>query len=110
MIKEFPINFHRVLGKNIVFSGGGFFRLFPYWLIKKWGKEADYMCTYFHPRDFDKDQPMVQGLPLMRRFKSYVGISRNFSKWNHLLDDFEFMSVGDAIETIDWTKVRVIEI
>lgn len=110
VIKEFPINFHKVAEKNIVFSGGGFFRLFPYWLIKRWGKEADYMCTYFHPRDFDKDQPMVQGLPLMRRFKSYVGISRNFKKWNHLLDDFDFVTVGQAIEKIDWEKARVVEI
>lgn len=110
MIKEFPVNFHSVAGKNIVFSGGGFFRLFPYWLIKRWGKDADYLMTYFHPRDFDKDQPVVQGLPLMRRFKSYVGISGNFKKWNQLLDDFDFLTVGQAIEKIDWEKARIIEI
>ena len=78
-IKEFPINVKTIAGKNIVFSGGGFFRLFPYWLIKAWGKDCDYMMTYFHPRDFDIGQPVVSGLPLFRRFKSYVGIKGAFN-------------------------------
>ena len=109
-IKEFPINIHPIAGKNFVFSGGGFFRFFPYCLIKKWGKSADYMMTYFHPRDFDKGQPVVKGLPLKRKFKSYVGISGNFKKWKKLLDDFSFMNVAAADKQIDWTKARVIDL
>lgn len=109
-IKEFPINIHSVLGKNIVFSGGGFFRFFPYCFIKKWGKNADYMMTYFHPRDFDTGQPMVKGLPLKRKFKSYVGIRSNMRKWKNLLDDFEFINVQEADSILDWSKVRVIEL
>lgn len=44
------------------------------------GKASDYMMTYFHPRDFDRDQPKVQGLPMMRQFKSYVGIKGAWKK------------------------------
>ena len=55
-IKEFPINIQAICGKYIVFSGGGFFRLFPYWLIDYWAKDCTYMMTYFHPRDFDTGQ------------------------------------------------------
>lgn len=109
-IKEFPINIHQIAGKNIVFSGGGFFRLFPYWLIKRWGEGCDYMMTYFHPRDFDKGQPIVQDLPLMRRFKSYVGIKGAFKKFQRLLDDFEFLNVEEADKIIDWGKVPVVKI
>lgn len=109
-IKEFPINIHVIAGRKIVFSGGGFFRFFPYWLIKHWGKKADYMMTYFHPRDFDKGQPMVKSLPIMRKFKSYVGISGAFKKWQKLLDDFEFINVAEADKMIDWNKQRIIEL
>ncbi len=109
-IKEFPINIHTIAGKHMVFSGGGFFRFFPYWLIRKWGKESVYMMTYFHPRDFDVDQPMVKGLPWKRRFKSYVGISGNFNKWKRLLDDFDFVDVDTADKMVDWSRAKVIDL
>ena len=79
-------------------------------LIKKWAKETDYMMTYFHPRDFDKGQPKVQGLPLARQFKSYVGIRGNFEKWKKLLNDFAFVNVEKADKQIDWNKAKVIEL
>lgn len=109
-IKEFPINVKTIYGHNVVFSGGGFFRLFPYSIIKKWGRQSEYLMTYFHPRDFDKEQPVVKDLPLMRKFKSYVGISRAFNKFQHLLDDFDFVTVEDANELIDWSDVKIIEL
>ncbi|GHV30496.1 polysaccharide deacetylase [Bacteroidia bacterium] len=109
-IKEFPINIHTVLGKNIVFSGGGFFRLFPYFLIKHWAKQTPYLMTYFHPRDFDPGQPMIKSLPLMRKFKSYVGLKKSFIKFQQLLNDFDFVSIPDADRQIDWQNVRTIPI
>jgi polysaccharide deacetylase family protein (PEP-CTERM system associated) len=109
-LKEFPMNVHHVLGKNIVFSGGGFFRFFPYQLIKYWSSRSFYLMTYFHPRDFDPDQPVIQALPIARKFKSYVGLSTSFLKFQKLLNDFEFLSVREANENIDWEKARVIEL
>lgn len=109
-IKEFPINIKQVFEKNIVFSGGGFFRLFPYWLINHWAKDCEYMMTYFHPRDFDTGQPIVPGLPLMRRFKSYVGIKGAFKKFQRLLDNYEFVNVQLADKMIDWEKVPTLSI
>ena len=109
-LKEFPMNIHYVLGKNIVFSGGGFFRFFPYRLIKYWSSRSFYLMTYFHPRDFDPDQPVIQALPLIRKFKSYVGLSTSFLKFQKLLNDFEFLSVREANENIDWEKTRIIEL
>lgn len=102
-LKEFPINFHDFLGKNIVFSGGGFFRLFPYWLIKKWSKQSPYLMTYFHPRDFDPDQPIFESQKGLRKFKSYVGLKHSFTKFNHYLNDFHFINIEQANNIIDWT-------
>ena len=103
-IKEFPINIHTIFQKPLVFSGGGYFRLFPYWIIKQWGQRTDYMMTYFHPRDFDVGQPVVEGLPRMRRFKSYVGIKHAFSKFQKLLDDFDFCNLEEADLLINWDE------
>ena len=109
-IKEFPINIKRIAGKSIVFSGGGFFRLFPYYLIKKWANNSEYMMSYFHPRDFDPEQPVVDGLPLIRRFKSYVGLRCSFRKFQHFLSDFDFVNVEQADSMIDWDQVKVIKL
>lgn len=108
-LKEFPINIHSVLSKQLVFSGGGYFRLFPYPLIKYWMKKSPYVMTYFHTRDFDPDQPIIKSLPIMRKFKSYVGLTTSFAKFQHLLSDFEFFNIPEADKLIDWRNIRVIE-
>lgn len=109
-VKEFPINVHTLWGKHLVFSGGGFFRLFPYGLIDRWAKECDYMMTYFHPRDFDTGQPVIKTLPLKRRFKSYVGIKGAFAKFRRLLDNYEFCNVEEADGRIDWSKAPILKL
>jgi len=109
-IKEFPVNIQHIFGKNLVFSGGGFFRFFPYWLIRHWTARSSYMMAYFHTRDFDPGQPMIDSLPIMRKFKSYVGLSTAFTKFQKLLNDFEFVSVEEANKLIDWKTTRVIEL
>jgi polysaccharide deacetylase family protein (PEP-CTERM system associated) len=109
-LKEFPINIHTVMGRDLVFSGGGFFRLFPYFLIRYWAKQSPYLMTYFHPRDFDPGQPMVKSLPLMRKFKSYVGLKRSFKKFQKLLDDFAFVDIQEADRQMDWNKARIVKV
>lgn len=110
-MKEFPVGFKTLAGKHIVFSGGGYFRLFPYPLIKQWSKEsADYMMSYIHPRDLDAGQPMIQTLPLARKFKSYVGLSGAEAKLRKWLTDFDFMDVATASNQIDWPSAPHIKL
>jgi len=107
-IKEFPINIHLIMDKKIVFSGGGYFRFFPYHIIKKWANEAPYLMTYFHPRDFDTNQPVMKSLPLKRKIKSYIGINNAFVKFQQLLDDFDFINIVQAEQLIDWGTAKTI--
>ena len=110
-MKEFPVGFKTLAGKHIVFSGGGYFRLFPYPLIKKWSKESsDYMMSYIHPRDLDAGQPMIQSLPLARKFKSYVGLSGAEGKLRKWLIDFDLVDVETASSQIDWASVPVVKL
>jgi polysaccharide deacetylase family protein (PEP-CTERM system associated) len=92
-LKEFPINYTTILSKPVIYSGGGYFRLFPYWCIKHWVRNASYLMTYFHPRDFDPEQPKISTLPLTRIFKSYVGLKSAFGKFQKLLNDFDFVDI-----------------
>ena len=109
-LKELPINYVSVLGKPIIFSGGGYFRFFPYWLIKKWTKESEYVMSYLHPRDFDAEQPMINELSLKRRFKSYVGLKGTTNKLEKWLTDFEFVDIKTAIKLTKWEKVPIVNI
>lgn len=100
-IVEFPISSHHVLGKDLVFNGGGYFRLMPYSLIKRWSEQsADYLLSYIHPRDLDAGQPMLQGLPLTRRFKSYVGLKTAETKLLRYLHDFQCFDMSTAVNGI----------
>ncbi len=110
-IKELPISTKELHNHHLIYSGGGYFRLLPYWLIKKWAKEdSDYMLSYIHPRDLDAGQPMVPGLPLARKFKSYVGLKGAEAKLRKFLTDFEFMDVAQAEKSIDWNKVKILDL
>ena len=108
-LMEFPVSIKEIAGKHIIFSGGGYFRLMPYSLIKKWSQESgDYLLSYIHPRDLDAGQPMLAGLPLTRRFKSYVGLKGAANKLRKYLTDFDFVDVKTAASQIDWNKVPVV--
>ena len=109
-IKEFPINVKAFFGKSIIFSGGGYFRLLPYWLIKRLMIKSEYVMTYFHPRDFDPDQPVIGDLSRFRRFKSYYGLKESYHKFRKLLTDFDFVDLSTAEKKIDWDTVRVYQI
>jgi polysaccharide deacetylase family protein (PEP-CTERM system associated) len=107
-MKEFPINLSSFAGKNLIFSGGGYFRLFPYPLLDFMTKNSDYVMTYFHPRDFDAEQPMVPGLNFVRKFKSYYGLKGCLSKLDKLIKKHDFVDIRTAEASIDWEKAKVV--
>lgn len=109
-LKELPINYHNVLGVPVIFSGGGYFRLFSYQLIKRWTAQSGYVMSYLHPRDFDASQPMIKELPMMRRWKAYVGLSGAEKKLDNWLTDFEFVDVKTAVTQVDWKGVPVVQL
>jgi len=109
-LKELPISVYSINKRSFVFSGGGYFRLFPYPLIKKMTSNSDYVMTYFHPRDFDETQPIITDLSLKRKFKSYVGIQGALKKLDKWVNDFKFIDVKEANNIIDWNKVKIINL
>lgn len=84
-VRSFPFVKSRVLGAHVPLLGGGYFRLFPAQVILRAARQSEYCMTYFHPRDFDPNQPVVKNLSLTRRFKSYVGLSGATNKLRSLV-------------------------
>lgn len=110
-MKELPITLGKFVGKNLIYSGGGYFRLFPYSLIKRLTKQnTEYNLAYIHPRDLDGGQPVLKGLPLARRFKSYVGTKGAEEKLRKYLTDFKFTDIATANKQIDWENAQVIKL
>lgn len=109
-LKEFPINIHSVLGKDVIYSGGGYFRLIPYALIKKWTKKDNYVMSYIHPRDLDPNQPMIKDLSVMRKFKSYIGLKNTEYKLRKWITDFDFVDIDAADRIINWENVMKIKL
>lgn len=141
MMKEFPVTSKTLLGKKLIFSGGGYFRLMPYSVLSSWSAECangyknhmvpriwhdndanvllgedglpitrdvGYLLAYIHPRDLDGDQPILEGLPWKRKFKSYVGTKGAAEKLRHYLKDFKFIDIKTAAESICWEKVPIV--
>lgn len=91
---ELPMSVVKILGKRISMFGGGYLRLSPKWLIK-WGikklhKAGRPLIVYVHPREIDPEQPRLP-LPVLRRFKCYVGLKSTLPKLEWLCRNYDFV-------------------
>jgi hypothetical protein len=76
-----------------------------HWLIS----HSDYVMSYFHPRDFDPNQPLLKGLPVSRRLKSYTGLKGALLKLRKILDSFHFTDISGAVSLIEWKEKYPVE-
>lgn len=106
IIKEFPVNLGKIGGREIVYSGGGYFRIMPFSLIKYLMAKEKYVMSYFHPSDFDPGQPKMPQLSLMRQFKNRVALKGAYSKFKRFLHQYNFINIEEADNIIDWNKVQ----
>ena len=118
-INEFPIVMTNFLGKDVAFSGGGYFRFFPLWFVKHKIEKNQYNICYFHIADLIPSSRRVMsraeyeeyfkepGTLLnrhKRHLKSNLGKSTALEKMNLLIDTLQFLSISQASNQIDWTK------
>lgn len=97
---EFPVTLANLLGKRICFSGGGYLRLFPYFLIQKLfqGLQSENRVgiLYIHPREIDPTHPRLE-MNWMRRFKCYVNLDTTEMKLKNYLRDFSPVCFRDYL-------------
>jgi polysaccharide deacetylase family protein (PEP-CTERM system associated) len=99
---EFPISTVKLFGQNVPISGGGYFRLFPYSLIRKGlrsinEKERKPFTFYMHPWEIDPNQPRIKGVSSRSRFRHYVNLDKTESKFKRLLGDFQFSTIRQLL-------------
>lgn len=107
-LHEYPLSIVSFLGFHIPYSGGGYFRLLPRPLLTRLFRCSEYQMTYFHPRDFDHEQPIIPGLTGFRRFKSYYGIRRCMGNLEIILSQNKFCST--PLNALSGSQNRVVKI
>ncbi|MCH8958726.1 MAG: DUF3473 domain-containing protein [Proteobacteria bacterium] len=67
---EVPPSTCKIAWVRLPVAGGGYFRLFPYWLLlrllRKIESEGEILVMYLHPWEFDYEQPRMAGPALSR--------------------------------------------
>lgn len=94
-LREYPISTLRIFGKNLPVSGGGYFRLFPYWFtrmaLQRINKqERRKFIFYLHPWEIDPDQPRFDQASAFSRFRHYNNLDKTAERFTSLLNDFSF--------------------
>ncbi len=101
-IVEFPLSTIGFGNKRLPISGGGYFRLFPYWLTQKGLKKVNNknipFIFYMHPWEIDIDQPRIKS-SMLSEFRHYQNIDKFESRLNRLIGQFEFSTVKDVLNT-----------
>ncbi|MDO4511182.1 MAG: polysaccharide deacetylase family protein [Bacteroidales bacterium] len=125
VLKEFPICTAKVLGKEIAYSGGGYFRFFPLWFVEKEMNKAEYAMTYFHIGDLTPERGGLMSKEefeeyfkepgtLINRYKRYVksnlGKKSAFSRMVKLINSHDFETLESASKIIDWQNAPVVEL
>ncbi|MCM2272856.1 MAG: DUF3473 domain-containing protein, partial [candidate division Zixibacteria bacterium] len=55
--------------------------------------------VYIHPWEMDPNPPEIEGLTPVQRFRTYGSTALFGHKLERLLDDFEFTTIADYIQT-----------
>ena len=119
VLKEFPVCLTKVLGHEMAYSGGGYFRFFPLRFVRKEMAKSDYNMTYFHLADLI---PETRGVMSKERFEHYykipgtlknryvrfiktnLGKKNAFAKLLELIATESFVNLAEADSLIDWDK------
>lgn len=101
---EVPTSVVRLAGRNIGYSGGFYFRLFPRFFvesaIRRANRRGQPVVVYLHPREIDPGERRLS-LPAKEAFIHYHGIGGTRAKLAALLHTFTFTSVIDHLKTLD---------
>lgn len=97
-----PPSTRKIANVNIPFSGGAYFRLLPFEIIKNFTdfvnkKENEAVIFYLHPREIDPKQPRLK-LHLKDYIIHYYGIKGCELKLSKILKEYEFATMKEILK------------
>lgn len=122
VINEFPIPLYRfpIIGKDLAYTGGGYFRLLPLSFVKSRMNANDYNMCYFHIEDLLTEKGKMMSKEefedyfkesgtlknrLLRYFKSNIGRDNAMKNFENIIKIFKFNSIAESIERIRPTAI-----
>ncbi|MCW8855325.1 MAG: DUF3473 domain-containing protein [Gammaproteobacteria bacterium] len=98
---EFPLSIYKILQYHLPVSGGGYFRLYPYFFTKyalsSINRNHKPFVFYLHPWEIDPQQPRISTNPLSR-FRHYNNLELCESRLQKLLSDFKFTTMNAVLD------------
>ena len=102
---EYPLSTYRWFGITIPVAGGGYFRLYPYWLSRFFyrsiNKSSMPFVFYLHPWEVDPDQPRVKA-SMMSEFRHYNNLEKCQERLSNLLTEFDFTTMHSKLNEMNF--------
>ena len=97
---EFPLSTAKIFNYRLPIAGGGYFRLYPYWLSKSGLRQINRQnrpfIFYLHPWEIDPGQPRISA-SRFSRFRHYNNLEKCEDRLKALLSQFKFGTVTDVL-------------
>ncbi len=104
---EYPLSIYKAFGQTIPIAGGGYFRLYPYWLsryfYRQMNKKLKSFVFYLHPWEVDPDQPKVD-VSWFSKFRHYNNLDKCEGRLSKLLSEFNFTTMKDKLDHLGMFK------
>ena len=102
-IVEFPMSTAPFFGLRLPVSGGGYFRLLPYWLTRAGLRKLNHelqrpFIFYLHPWEVDPDQPRIR-TGWKSRLRHYTNLEHCEARLRRLIGEFRFAPVRDVLRS-----------
>ena len=100
---EFPLSTCPIGSYRLPIAGGGYFRLYPYWL-SRWGlgkinRAGQPFIFYLHPWEIDTGQPRLK-VSALSKFRHYNNLDKCMERLDKLTNDFRFGTVSDVLSEV----------
>lgn len=98
---EFPMVPASVFGMKVPVCGGGYFRIFPYWLtragLRQINRRGRAFPFYLHPWEIDPEQPRIR-VGALSRFRHYTNLHRCEARLHRVLTEFPFAPMREVLQ------------
>ena len=102
-IIEFPLSTAKIINYRLPVAGGGYFRLYPYWLSKmglnQINRQQKPFIFYLHPWEIDTQQPRISA-SWFSRFRHYNNLDKCEPRLRKLMTDFQFGTTWDVLNSL----------